>query len=417
MIIPNILKNRNYSLILFSILYISLLLGFFLNENASGGAIGDYGIKRMLIINFSENFLDTLLNFDQYEDRHTPVMTMYFSIFEKLRINETFVRFVHLHMALLVVFAFYKALKLKYYNINDKLLICFSLVLLLSPTIRSTTIWPDARTYGLLFFILSIFFFIKFQIQNEFKYAVYNTIILSVSSYLSLNFAVFSLFFFFKYLKEYGMGKKIFLLFLLNIILALPAFYYLFVLDVHFITTGIAVVEDLTFFDTINPANKIILISSIFLFHMLPFFAVNELRSNYRTLFLNKNLILISSAILLPSIFFFNYQTSFTGGGVFFHASHLILNNSLLIYFISFFSILGLAVISRGSLDNILLLLILLLNNPQLTIYHKYYDPLIWVIVLLLFNLKFKAKNVFNFKIISFFYIFTVFFLTLNYLK
>ena len=66
MIIPNILKNRNYSVILFLILYISLLAGFFFNENATGGAIGDYGVKRLLIVNFSENFIETLLNYDQF---------------------------------------------------------------------------------------------------------------------------------------------------------------------------------------------------------------------------------------------------------------------------------------------------------------------------------------------------------------
>ena len=417
MIIPNILKNRNYSVILFLILYISLLAGFFFNENATGGAIGDYGVKRLLIVNFSENFIETLLNFDQFGDRHTPVMTMYFSIFEKLKINETVVRFFHLHIALLVVFAFYKTLKLKYYTIDNRFLYCFALILLLSPTIRSTTIWPDSRTYGLLFFILSVFFFIKFQIQDEFKYAIYNTIILSISSYISLNFAVFSLFFFLSYLRKFGIGNKIALLFLLNVFLALPAFYYLFVLDVFFITTGISVVEDLTFLQTINPANKIILISSIFLFHMIPFFAIKEIRSNYAPLLLNKNLILISFFVLIPSIFFFSYQAIYTGGGIFFHMSNLFFENNLLIYFIGFFSILILAIISRKNFDNFLLLLILLMSNPQLTIYHKYYDPLIWILLLLLFNLKFKAENIFNFKIISFFYIFSIFFLSLNYLK
>ena len=173
MIISNTLKNRNYLVVLFSILYISLLIGFYFNENATGGAIGDYNVKRVLITNFSEKFLETLLNFDQFQDRHTPIMTMYFSIFERLNINETLIRFLHLHIALIVVFAFYRSLKLKYYRVDNKLLYFFSLVLLLSPTIRSTAIWPDARTYGLLFFILSTFFFIKFQIQGKFKYAIY----------------------------------------------------------------------------------------------------------------------------------------------------------------------------------------------------------------------------------------------------
>ena len=62
MIIPNILKNRNYSVILFLILYISLLAGFFFNENSTGGTIGDYGARRLIIVNFSEN-----LSFENYE--------------------------------------------------------------------------------------------------------------------------------------------------------------------------------------------------------------------------------------------------------------------------------------------------------------------------------------------------------------
>ena len=80
----NKLKKINYLIILFLVLYISLLLGFYFNENTTGGAIGDYALKRTIILSFSENFLETLLNFDQYQDRHSPIMPMYFSIFEKL---------------------------------------------------------------------------------------------------------------------------------------------------------------------------------------------------------------------------------------------------------------------------------------------------------------------------------------------
>ena len=91
--------NIKNSLIIFLtfIIYLSFVLGFYFNENATGGAIGDYNVKRVLITNFSEKFLETLLNFDQFQDRHTPIMTMYFSIFERLNINETLIRFLHLH--------------------------------------------------------------------------------------------------------------------------------------------------------------------------------------------------------------------------------------------------------------------------------------------------------------------------------
>ena len=69
------------------------------------------------------------------------------------------------------------------------------------------------------------------------------------------------------------------------------------------------------------------------------------------------------------------------------------------------------------NLVNALLILILFLSNPQITIYHKYYDPLILIIILLIFKIDIKLYNLNNAKKVSFIYIYFLGFLLLNFFK
>ena len=59
----------------------------------------------------------------------------------------------------------------------------------------------------------------------------------------------------------------------------------------------------------------------------------------------------------------------------------------------------------------------LILSNPQITIYHKYYDPLMILIFLLLFNFKIDSKKLFKLNNIIVFYIYFALFLVINILK
>jgi hypothetical protein len=83
----------------------------------------------------------------------------------------------------------------------------------------------------------------------------------------------------------------------------------------------------------LNPANKIILISSIILFHYIPFFFVTKNKFK-----INLNNLLISGMTLVMSIYFFNYNINFTGGGVIYKLSNILFNNN---YFLYLFSLLG----------------------------------------------------------------------------
>ena len=147
------IKNNNLIIIfIFLILSFSLFVGFFLNENSTGGARQDYLVHDQISIMFFNDFKNTLLNYDELKTRHSPLIPIYFSIFKFFEINDYIVRLIHLPLALFLVLFFYKCLEIKFDQTNKKYLFIFSSIILLSPTVRSLSIWPDSHFYGLIFF-------------------------------------------------------------------------------------------------------------------------------------------------------------------------------------------------------------------------------------------------------------------------
>ena len=88
--------------------------------------------------------------------------------------------------------------------------------------------------------------------------------------------------------------------------------------------------------------------------------------------------------------------------------------HNYLFYLISITSLIVIGVTFKFNSNNILLFLILILSNPQLTIYHKYYDPLLIVLYFLLFEFKFDIRKVINNKYIYNIYFFYIIFLAIN---
>ncbi len=403
------------SIFFFLALYISLVLGFYFGENSTGGAFFDYLNQKVIAEKFASDFLNTLLTYDENQHRHSPLISIYLGFYEKFNFNDTIIRFINLQIAPICSILFYKTLTIKFKNVNKNYLFIFSLIFLLSPTVRSLAIWPDSRIFGLTFFILSIYFFLLFEDKRKFKFVIYNVLALAVSSYFSPNFSIFSFFYIVRYFEHYKLSKDLFFVLLLNVVLAFPAIYYIFFLDVNFLK--IAAIEYKYPLQNLNIANKIILISTIFLFYFLPFlFIYEKFNSFFKKLFEIKN---FTFAIILSSIciYFFSYDSSFYGGGIFFHLSNVLFNNNYLLYFIFFLALLLILKISSWSKYNVLIFISLILNNPQLSVFHKYYDPLLWILLLLLFELKIKKEILFDRKIVLIFYLFSSSFLIVSLFK
>ena len=394
-------KTINFITIFF---YISLILGFILNEDLNRGAKSDFNFYENIISSFSNNFIDSFLNYEKFNERHSPIMIIVLSFLSKINLNLELIRLLNLHINLFTIYFFYKCLRLKFNQINKNYLILISLVIFISPTFRSLSIWPDSRAIGLLFFTISIKYFLDYKKNNEINLAVKNILFLSIASYFSPNFSVFSVYFFYYFLNTKNI-KKIITAILLNCLLALPAIFYIFILDVNFINLGLTPGSSENLLKSsieFNFSNKILCITSIIFFYSLPII----LREEVLIQITKKKILLclVFFTIYLICIIFFNYEIYFTGGGIFLHLSNYLFDNNLFFYLTSFFSFYFLFV-KNFNLNNLILIFLLIISNPQLTIYHKYYDPLVLILIFTLFNFEikkqfFKSINIFKIYLI-----------------
>jgi len=393
--------NLNKEILFLFSLYITLLISFFYGENSTGGAILDYNNQKVITAKFVSSFKETLLNYDNFSTRHSPILLIILSFLEKLFLSDLLIRIIHLHFCLLLPYFFYQILKVKFSGVDKTILFLITGLIFLSPTFRTLAIWPDSRILGLTFFTLSILYFLKFKKENKFNYVIINIVTCAISAYISPNFAVFSLFFLYNYIKIYKfISKKIFITCFINFVISVPAIYYIFILDINFLNKTAATNfdnNDRIFFN--NIFNDVLITFSLIFFYLLPFLIENIVK--YLKIFKLTNLF-SSIFIFLLCINFFDYNYSYSGGGIFFKTSNFFFNNNYLFYIIGFISILIFLPFLKNNKDNLLIFILVLINNPQYTIYHKYFDPFLLIMFFSLFNfdLSLKEKKIKNFYLV-----------------
>ena len=113
-------------------------------------------------------------------------------------------------------------------------------------------------------------------------------------------------------------------------------------------------------------------------------------------------------------MFFFDYQYEYSGGGIFFKFSNQFFNNNLFFYIITFISILIILPFLLSNRENLFLFVLILINNPQYTIYHKYFDPFLLIIFFSLFNFKISLLGEKNKSFILIYTYFLMFLITSN---
>ena len=205
-----------------------------------------------------------------------------------------------------------------------------------------------------------------------------------------LLFLFFLYFFFYEITKKLKKSQIVALLFI-SAILAIPCIIYL--ITKNFYTSfdssqGI----DVPLSKSLNISNKILIISSIFLYFILPIINFKETLYKIKKIKLTK--IIFLAIFCFINIYFFNFPNDNWGGGFFHKVSNLLFSDDYLFFFSAFFSILIIYTILEKEFKNYLLLAILIIYNPQLTIYLKYFDPLIFMIFLTLFNFDFEKHFV-----------------------
>ena len=440
----NNLKISNLQLIIvYSLLYLSMLFGFYSNENLTGGAIRDFG-SYVQMLNIAKKDLFEFFNiFSNLSMDHSPfyfaLMTVIQSFFDGITLNVNtnteiyhyhldvygaeygFLRLFYLHLSVAIPLIFYICLKEKYKELDKNILFLISLFILISPCFRSYAIWIGDLNLALLFLLLGIFFYLKFtnelELKNQLIFIFLNVLFVALAAYVRPIYSLFSIFFFYKIFLLRGFSKQLILFCLINFIFSFPAIYYVFILDNIFFTYAINFFMDPTL---VLYSTNILISSSIFLFYLFPFIISKNDKNIIGSIRIDTkqvSFLLTSFLITIFLIYNFNYSiTSLGGGGIFFKASQLIFNNNYLFYFISFFSFLIFSkIIFDKDIGDILLLLILICLDPDPFVYHKTFDPLLICIVLLLFSNNFlnvlTRKNYKKFSIYLISYYFLIFIL------
>ena len=157
------MSQKNFFLLglfIFFSLSISLFVGLFLNEDASGiGTSNDFkntlpyveALKESLIIDGSE------------WTRLLPLHFIFISFLFNLSDSVLLVRLIFCSISILVPYFFYLNLKLRFNSINEGKLLILSSTILLLPFFRSSAIWPNPHILSLLFVLVSIYFFNKWE--------------------------------------------------------------------------------------------------------------------------------------------------------------------------------------------------------------------------------------------------------------
>ena len=378
------IKSRNIYLI-YLLLYFSLLVGFYLNEDFSLGSRVDYFQHKISVAMFEKDFMKTLLSFGEEPTSHSPIFYIFFLFLKKVSFNENIARLINLHLSLFIPYFFYLCLRLKYNFHRTNLKSLIPCIIFLSPYFRAGAIWIGSENISLLFLIISFYFFLKYEFDKEknFSNIFLNVLFLACAAYFRPIYAIFSIYFFLRFYLDLKLSNKLLYYILTNVFLSFPALYYVFILDINFFLIHINHTLELSRF-----VNQYSICFSIVLFYSIPFLLANINNNLKLSIFRIENIVL-SIIFTYLLLFHFDYNVPY-GGGIFYKFSLLIFNNNYLFYFFSLiaFNVL-LAVLFldndiKDRISNLILLLVLISLESDRVIYHETYDPLLYFIFFLL---------------------------------
>ena len=390
--------ERNHIIIYYLTLYLSLLVGFYYGEDFAGGFKYDLQTHKMLLNNlFNKNIIYGLLNYDIYYIPHSPIFIIYLLFLKKVFIVEEVYRLINLHFSLLLPFFVGLSLKIKYRLKKDDIRYLLPSIFIFSPYFRAGCIWTDDNLLAMVFLSISIYFFVKYEkSKRNINNVLLSAFFLAITAYLRPIYSILSIYFFLNFFLNLKISKKLIFYIILNIFLALPAFYYIFILEINKWAVSYLFRENL--FTILS------LSSSVIFFYFIPFI-IKDYKSISKQTF-NKNNFLLYFIILIFIIFFFEYDRSYSGGIVL-KFSNLFFGNNYFFFLISSVCILLIYTIffskisKRNFFDSILLIILFILEIDGV-IYHETYDPLIYILILLLFKNELFTKYINKFNMRSF---------------
>ena len=398
--------------IIYILFILSLFVGLIFQENSAGGAIHDINHLLPYIDKFQEGFKTGMEYYLNNINIHSPFFFILISYLNNLFNNIFYTEILYILISSVLPILFYRILKIKF-DYNKNLLFLVSCLIFISPYFRSSAIWLLGDNLALIFFSISIIYYLKFSNDknNRNLYLCITTII--ICCYIRYYYALFYFFYLFSVYRE--INNKFFLIVLTySFIISIPAFVY-----IYLIVNNYNFIDTVYTYSKLNYFGNIFTILSIILFYIFPFIT-SDLKTIKKHYLENKKEIIFLSfpliIIYFLDIIFNNNLIDFSplGGGVFIKLLNLIeldLKISLLI--ISIISILILNFYLRTKLiKNYTLMALFILSFPMYTLFQKYFDPLIYIFLfgLITFSEKKCLLNINKSKLLSIYLYFLSFY-------
>ena len=399
-------------IIIYILFILSLFVGLIFQENSAGGAIHDINHLLPYIDKFQEGFKTGMEYYLNNINIHSPFFFILISYLNNLFNNIFYTEILYILISSVLPILFYRILKIKF-DYNKDLLFLVSCLIFISPYFRSSAIWLLGDNLALIFFSISIIYYLKFSNErnNRNFYLCITAII--ICCYIRYYYALFYFFYLFSVYRE--INNKFFLIILTySFIISIPAFFY-----IYLIVNNYNFIDTVYTYSKLNYFGNIFTILSIILFYIFPFIT-SDLKTIKKHYLENKKEIIFLSfpliIIYFLDIIFNNNLIDFSplGGGVFIKLLNLIeLDLKISLLTISIISILILNFYLRTKLiKNYTLMALFILSFPMYTLFQKYFDPLIYIFLfgLITFSEKKCLLNINKSKLLSIYLYFLSFY-------
>ena len=412
----------NFKFFLFFLILLSYFLGFYYRENIAGGAEADFNnLTWKGILAFKNNFTETLFNYGAIGEGSLPLFHIINAYLNPLSYSQVSFQFSICLLSLLNVVFFSQILRQKY-KINNVDSYLYSSIFLILPFFRSSAFWGLTENLGWLFLILTIKYYLVVEKNkvNIFLICLFSSLALYTRPYLIF----FPVFFIMNLLikKDYFILKTSIFYYT---IFAIPGLILLYIWggSVYLGTGEDKVNFILEYHQPKFIFKNLVIFSSIFLFYLLPFHLVSF--STEKKIDRNKKIYYLIALIFLLTLNHLNVfdylKDNTLGGGAFLKISQLFFyDNNLLFIIIAFFGIISIIYFLEISKKNfVLIFCILIIYCTAKNIYQEYFEPLLLIALLSLFDLKKPSINVLkdNKTVLKFLFYFSIYFFSSYYYR
>ncbi len=404
-------SNLIYILIFFNIL--TFFFGFIYSEE-HGASILDANLHTYPAIDgLKNNFIENIITYGKYGENSYPLHHIIYAYTNPFEVGSIYYRLQSSILSLIVIVFFYLILNLRF-KIKIEEALFLSSILLLSPYFRTSAYWGMTENTGLIFLVISIFFFIKLLKSDDKKFTQILVICLfsALALYARLQYVFLCIFFFFYLSYKLNLNRAVFVT-INYIIYSIPGLILIYIwgglLDEQY--SG-----EFNYFISANSIPRTLLvIFSLIGFYSLPFIIIlndkilNVLRKNIINFFI--------SLLICSSVYFFfdvnilalDETNSFPyGQGFVSHISYKFtsIKESYLI-----FCALGLLVTYKifnfTGRNKFLIIALLSVFSLRVHFFSEYLDPLLFILffALIEFDEKKMLMNLKNILILELFFL------------